>query len=147
MAKPGAIDFEAEGLLDGLEGVARQARRELLAELAAAGVSAGELHQAVAAGRLTLLPVERALAGAGPRYTPREIAEISGVELSLLQRSTAALGVPYPDPDVRALSEADLEAARRVKAFRDAGLPEEGCSRLPAPSAWVRRGSPRQIAS
>ena len=126
MAKPGAIDFEAEGLLDGLEGVARQARRELLAELAAAGVSAGELHQAVAAGRLTLLPVERALAGAGPRYTPREIAEISGVELSLLQRSTAALGVPYPDPDVRALSEADLEAARRVKAFRDAGLPEEG---------------------
>ena len=126
MAEPGAIDFEAEGLLDGLEGVARQARSDLLAELAAAGVSVAELHQAVAAGRLTLLPVERALAGDGPRYTPREIAEISGVELSLLQRSTAALGVPYPDPDVRALSEADLDAARRVKAFRDAGLPEEG---------------------
>ena len=125
MAKP-AIDFEAEGLLDGLEGEPRQARSTLLGELRAEGVSVAELREAVAAGRLTLLPVERALAGTGPRYTPREVAEISGVELDLLQRSTAALGVPYPDPDVRALTAADVEAARRVKAFRDAGLPEEG---------------------
>jgi adenylate cyclase len=120
------IDFEAEGLLDGVEGEAREARRELLERLADDGVPLNELREAVAAGRLTLLPVERGIAGDGPRYTPREIAELSGGDLGLLQRASAALGLPYPDPDERALNEADLEAARRVKAFLDAGLPEDG---------------------
>jgi adenylate cyclase len=120
------IDFEAEGLLDGLEGEAREARRELLGRLAGEGVPLEELREAVEGGRLTLLPVERALAGDGPRYTPREVAEVSGVDLDLLQRATAALGIPYPDPDERSLGAAELDEARRVKAFRDAGLPEEG---------------------
>ncbi len=126
MAQPPAIDFDAEGLLEGVEGEPRQARLALLEQLAAEGVSVGELRDAVAGGRLTLLPVERALAGDGPRYTPREVAEISGVDFDLMQRATAALGIPYPDPDERALTEADLEAARGVKAFKGAGLPEEG---------------------
>lgn len=120
------IDFEAEGLLDGTDGEVREARRKLLEQLAAEGVPVEELREAVAGGRLTLLPVERALAGGSPRYTPREVAELSGVDLDLLQRATAALGVPYPDPDMRALTEADLEEARRVKAFVEAGLPEDG---------------------
>jgi adenylate cyclase len=120
------VDFEAEGLLDGLEGEARESRRELLERLAGEGVPLEELREAVAAGRLTLLPVERALAGGTPRYTPREVAETVGLDLELLQRTTAALGVPFPDPDERSASEADLEAARRVKAFHDAGMPEEG---------------------
>ena len=120
------VDFEAEGLLDGLEGQPREARRELLERLAGEGVSLDELREAVAAGRLTLLPVERAFAGDGPSYTPREIAEIAGVELDLHERATAALGLPCPDPDERSLTEADLEAARRMKALRDSGLPEEG---------------------
>ena len=120
------IDFEAEGLLEGVEGDAREARLQLLEELAADGVTVEELREAVAAGRLTLLPVERSLAGSGPRYTPREVAEISGVDLELLQRFSAALGVPYTDPDERRATEADVEAARNMKAFRDAGLPEDG---------------------
>ena len=120
------IDFAAEGLLGDLEGEARQARLELLEGLAADGTPLEELREAVADGRLTLLPVERALAGEGPRYTPREVAKISGVDFDLLQRATAAMGIPYPDPDVRALTEADVETARRVKAFHEAGLPEEG---------------------
>ena len=120
------IDFEAEGLLGGLGREARTARLELLEKLAGEGVALEELREAVEGGRLTLLPVERALTGDGPRYTPREVAEISGVDLDLLQRATAALGVPFRDPDERTQTEADLEEARRVKAFRDAGLPEEG---------------------
>ncbi len=120
------IDFEAEGLLDELEGKPREDRLALLQELEADGVSLEELHEAVAAGRLTLLPVERALAGPGPRYTPREIAELSGLDLDLVQRFSAALGVPYAGPDEQTATEADLEAVRRAKAFRDAGLPEEG---------------------
>jgi adenylate cyclase len=119
-------DFEAEGLLAGVEGEARAARLSLLEQLAGEGVPLEELREAVAAGRLTLLPVERGIAGEGPRYTPREIAELAGGDLDLLQRASAALGIPYPDPDERVLNEADLEAARRVKAFLDAGLPEEG---------------------
>lgn len=121
-----AIDFEAEGLLEGLEGEAREARRELLERLAAEGVPLEELRAAIAAGRLTLLPVERAFGGAGTQYTPREIAADAGIELDLLERAAAALGIPYPDPDQRSLSEADREAARRMKMLRDAGLPEEG---------------------
>lgn len=120
------IDFDAEGLLDGVEGDGREDRLALLEQLAGEGVPLEELREAVAAGRLTLLPVERGLAGDGPRYTPREVAEISGADLGLLQRASAALGIPYPDPDERTLADADLESARRVKAFLDAGLPEDG---------------------
>jgi adenylate cyclase len=120
------IDFEAEGLLEGVEGPAREARRELLDELAEDGCTLEELKGAVAAGRLALLPVERALAGTGPRYTAREIAAQVGLELDVLQRFSSALGVPYGDPDERRGTEADVEAARMVKAFIDTGLPEDG---------------------
>ncbi|HYG96979.1 MAG TPA: adenylate cyclase regulatory domain-containing protein [Solirubrobacterales bacterium] len=126
MAAGQDIDFEAEGLLEGLDAAAREARLELLERLSADGCTLEELKEAVAAGRLTLLPVERALAGEGPRYTAREIAERAGLELDMLQRFTAALGVPFGDPDEPRGTEADLEAAQRVKAFLDAGLPEDG---------------------
>jgi len=126
MASAPEIDFEAEGLLDDLDGGARQARLMLLEEMAAEGVPLEELRDAVNAGRLALLPVERALAGDGRRYSAREIAEIAGIDLEQLRRFSAALGVPYADPDEPRGTEADLEAARRMKAFRDAGLPEEG---------------------
>ena len=126
MTESPRIDFEAEGLLDGVQGDLRRARLALLEELATRGVSVEELREAVAAGRLTLLPVERALAGNGPRHTPREMAEVSGVDLALLQRFTAAFGFPHLDPDVRALTDADVEAAWGMRAFRNAGLPEEG---------------------
>jgi adenylate cyclase len=120
------IDFEAEGLLDGLKGEAREARLQLLERLAGEGVPPEELREAVDGGRLTLLPVERAIAGGGNRYTPREVAEKVGLDLETLQRTSAAFGVPYPDPDERSVTEVDLEAAKRVKAFYDLGLPEEG---------------------
>ena len=121
------IDFEAEGMLEGLEGEAREARLSLLKELSDDGVPIEDLREAAAAGRLVLLPVERALVGgAGPKYTAREVAERSGVELEFLQRSRVALGVSNPDPDERVLGDDDLEAAERLRAFREAGLPEDG---------------------
>ncbi|TMK75825.1 MAG: adenylate/guanylate cyclase domain-containing protein, partial [Actinobacteria bacterium] len=62
-----AIDFEAEGLLKGTRGKAREARKELLEELAADGVSLEDLRRAVEDDRLALLPVERVLEGDGGR--------------------------------------------------------------------------------
>jgi adenylate cyclase len=126
MAESAGIDFEAEGLLEGVEGEQRDARRALLEELAADGIGLEELREAVDAGRLALLPVEPALAGEGPRYTPEEIARESGIGLDVLERYLGALGLPVPERGERVLTEADLDAARRVKAFEDVGLPEDG---------------------
>lgn len=119
------IDFEAEGLLEGLEGPARESRLKLLHELADDGVPAQELHDAAAAGRLALLPVERTLLGEGPRYSSSDIADRSEVDLEVLKRWNRALGIPNPEPGDQVLGDTDLEAARQLKAFRDLGLPEE----------------------
>jgi adenylate cyclase len=119
-------DFEAEGLLEGLEGGAREERLALLEDLAEDGASTEELKEAVDAGRLALLPVERALAGEGRRYTPEEIAEESGVEEETLRRFLTALGLPNPAPGEKTLTDADLESAKRVGEFLAIGLPEDG---------------------
>jgi adenylate cyclase len=119
------IDYAAEGLLDGLEGKAREARLGLLEQLSGEGLTLDELRDAVAAGHLTLLPVERAIAGGGPRYTAREIAALAGADLDLLLAYRAALGIPWGDVDERVANEADLEAARRITAILDAGFPAE----------------------
>jgi adenylate cyclase len=119
------IDYAAEGLLDDLEGEARGARLDLLRQLSDEGVSVEELRAAVAAGHLTLLPVERAIAGDGPRYSAREVAGLSGLDLDLLRRFRAALGVPYGDADEKIGTEADLEAAVRMQRVLDAGFPPE----------------------
>jgi adenylate cyclase len=121
-----AIDFEAEGLLKGTRGKARDARRELLDRLATDGVTADELREAVEEDRLALLATERLIEGEGRRYTAEEVARESGVEVDFLIRQRQALGLPAPDPNARDFTEADLDAARRVKEFRAVGLPDEG---------------------
>ncbi len=126
MAGGTQIDFAAEGLLDDLEGDAREARLELLRQLHDDGVSLAELREATAAGHLVLLPVERAIAGDGPRYSAREVAQISGVDLELLRRFRAALGVPYGDDDDEKIgTELDLRAAQQTKTLLDLGLPTD----------------------
>jgi adenylate cyclase len=120
------IDFAAEGLLDDLEGTEREARLGLLEQLSAEGVTLEELRDAVGSGHLTLLPVERAIAGDGPRYSARVIAGIAGVDLELLASFRAALGIPYGDDfDDKVANESDLETAHRMRAILDAGFPVE----------------------
>jgi adenylate cyclase len=120
------IDFEAEGLLKGLRGKAREGRRRLLEELAAEGVPLDELRRAVAEDRLALLPVERVLAGGGRRYTVEEVAERSGLERERLEAQWRALGLAVPDDDQPVFTEPDVEAAQRIAALREAGIPDEG---------------------
>ena len=121
-----STDFESEGLLEGLEGDAREARLELLRELEDDGVSLEELRAAVEEDRIALLPVERVYDPPGDRRTIGEIAEEAGVPLESLTRYQRALGLRVPDPDERAAGEHDLEMAKLVRGFLDAGLPEAG---------------------
>jgi len=117
-------DWEAEGLLDGLEGRDRDARIAILRDLHANGVPLDELRKAAAEQRLMFLPVERAL-GEDPRYSARAIAELAGLELEHLTLQWQALGLPVADPDEVAYGERDLDAARRIKQFVDAGVSPE----------------------
>jgi adenylate cyclase len=120
------IDFEAEGLLEGLDGEAREARLELLRDLEGSGVPLEELKRAVEENRLVLLPVERVFDSGSERYTAAEIAEGAGLEPGFLGQLLQALGAPIPEDEDRPYSEHDLEAAKRAKLFMDAGLPKEG---------------------
>ena len=122
----GEIDFDAEGLLEGLQGKAKEARRALLEDLSEDGVPLDELRRAVDEDRLVLLPVERVFGAGKERYTAVEVAEGAGLDVEFLGRLLQALGAPVPDPEERAYTEQDLEAAKRAKLFMDAGLPPEG---------------------
>jgi adenylate cyclase len=116
------MDWEAEGLLEGLpDAAAKAARRELLDELHADGLSVDELRAAVKEDRLALLPVERMVAG-DARYSARELAEQSGADLEFLDATRRALGLAVPDPDERVFGEEDLDAARLVALAREAGF-------------------------
>jgi adenylate cyclase len=119
------MNWEAEGLLDDCVGeAARAARRALLDRLHEEGVPVAELRSAVAEQRLALLPVERALSSEA-RYTAREIAERSGLDLDWFQMQRRALGLAVPDADARVYGESDLESARLGRQYRDAGLPDD----------------------
>jgi adenylate cyclase len=119
------IDFEAEGLLDGVEGEARQARLDLLQTLADDGTSLDELRAAVAESRLALLPAERALTGK-PKYSLEQITELADVDIDFFRLQVQASGLPLPEPGEVVLGDEDLEMVMRMKLFRDSGLPEEG---------------------
>jgi adenylate cyclase len=121
-----AIDFEAEGLLDGLDGEAREARLALLGELEDEGAELEEMREAIAEDRLALLPVERFLEGTGERLTLAEVAAESGVDAGFLERLRAAQGLAPSDPDSPDGSAEDVDAAKRMRALLEAGLPEAG---------------------
>jgi adenylate cyclase len=119
------VDWESEGLLDDLEGADRDARVDLLEQLADAGVELDELRRAVQEDRLALLPVERVLGG-DCHLTPRDVAERAEIDIGTLLDNWQALGLPRPDDDAPVLGERDVEAARQLKQFIEAGLPVEG---------------------
>ena len=117
-------EFEAAGLLDGLDDGAREARLRLLRDLAADGVSIEEMRTALAEGRLALLPVERLLAGE-PRLTPREVAETAGIPVEFFIAMRQAVGIARPDPDERVCDAQDVSSAQAFAQLRAAGFPED----------------------
>lgn len=125
-----AIDYEAEGLLEGAED--REARLELLRALENEGFTLEELREAAAHDRLALLPVERLLAGDGKLYTKEELYEETGLDPEFLDQAARALGVPVREPGERAITDEELELSRSAKALLDAGLPQEAFLELTA---------------
>lgn len=119
------MDYAAEGLLHGVEDERERAERiALVDELLADGIPLEEIRRAVEEERLVFLRVERALGT--ERYTPREVAELVGIDVEEGLRFRQALGLSRPAPDERVLTDADVAALRRLREFRAAGLPEEG---------------------
>jgi adenylate cyclase len=118
------MDWESEGLLEGVEGdEARAARVKLLDELHEEGVALGQLRAAVQEDRLALLPAERILTSE-PRYSARDLVERAGLPLDFFQATRRALGLTTPDPDVVAYGDEDLEAAKLGSRYREA-FPED----------------------
>ena len=67
------MDWDAEGLLEGLEDdAARDARRRLLDELHAGGMDVDELRRVVAEDKLVLAPVAQALSSEAPLHGARD---------------------------------------------------------------------------
>ena len=103
----------------GAAGAARAARRR---RRAAGGAARGGRRRAPdpAAGR----------AGAGRRraalHAARDRRDRRRRPRPPARASAPRSASPTPTPTSRSLTEADLEAARRMKAFLDAGLPEDG---------------------
>ena len=114
------FDFEALGLLDGLDGTAREERAELIQWLLDQGFSIEHICGSAAAP--LMLPASKVLGDDGHYVSAREVSEASGIELELLQRLHRAIGVEIDDPDAAVLLRADGEAAARAKFFLDLGF-------------------------
>jgi adenylate cyclase len=119
-----AVDWDAEGLLAGLEPDARAGRIELLEALHRGGCTMDELRAATHDGRLLFLPAERVVAGE-ERYSMREVAERTGCSVELLAALRRAHGVPVPDPNARVFTETDVEAAKLTVIFAQRGISDE----------------------
>jgi adenylate cyclase len=117
-------DWEAEGLLEGLDPAARDDRVRLLDALHDEGFKLEALSRAVAEDRLSLLRLERQLLG-DAKYSLRELAERTGLGMEWQRDYRRAIGLAVPGDDEIAFSDADLEEAERGQAFTGAGMPDD----------------------
>ncbi|NMN93871.1 adenylate/guanylate cyclase domain-containing protein [Antrihabitans stalactiti] len=114
------------GLLNGLTGDARKARRALLLRLSNTGLSTPELVQAAQAGRLGHLLLKDALTAGGTRYTLEEISDRSRLPVSEVARWFRAMGRGVSSTTSADFSREDLRLAQVLVEYRQLGLDEEG---------------------
>ena len=86
-----------------------------------------ELKAAIEEDRLALLLVERVLGG---RYSAREIEERTGLPAAQMLRIRRLLGLPEASPDDRVFGEEEVDAAKSISLFLEAGLERESKSPL-----------------
>src|SRR6202007_2520181 len=77
-----------------------------------------------AAGIWMCLPADRVIVGE-QRYTPAQIAELTGIEPEMLNALGRAMGLPIADPDDPVYTDLELGAAERLKTARSLGIPDE----------------------
>lgn len=118
------MDWEAEGLLEGLEGRAREARAGLLDLLAAEGFGLEEIRRSHEDGELLFLLAAEAI-DARVRHTWEDLLERSGLPQGLVVRLVRAQGLAGAEPGEVAYTDADVEILRNTAALLDAGVPEE----------------------
>ncbi|MGP0032240.1 MAG: adenylate cyclase regulatory domain-containing protein [Acidimicrobiales bacterium] len=85
------------------------------------GVSDEEIDRAVADDVLDLFVFDRMLVPSRRRYTRIEVAELTGVDIDLLERFWRALGFPNVDADEPAFTDLDLEAVRLFQGMQALG--------------------------
>jgi adenylate cyclase len=113
-------DPEVAGLLDGLEGKAREERAELIPWLFERGVT---VEQIKASSSPLLLASRRVIGDDGVYVSAREAADAAGVDLELFERIQRAMGLPrVEDPDAEVFLRADGRAAEFSRKFLDAGI-------------------------
>jgi adenylate cyclase len=120
-----AVDFR--GLVDGLDREDRAARKRLLERLAEEGFTREELKAAIEEDRLALLLVERVLGGP---YSAREIEERTGLPAAQMLRIRRLLGLPEASTDDRVFGEEEVDAAKSISLFLEAGLGEESIAEI-----------------
>lgn len=117
-------EFEAHGLLDGLEGDARQERVDLILWLLDRGFGMDHIRGSV--GAPLNLPSSRVIGDDGTLVSARDICRSAGIDLEFLQRIHRAIGLPHiDDPDEPNLSLADSEAAAQARVILDLGIDPE----------------------
>jgi adenylate cyclase len=125
--KDARMDFADAGLLDDLDGSEREQREQLLTRLADDGFTLDQLKRAVAENRLPLLPVDQVL---GAAYTAREVEQRTSLPAAVAIRMRRLQGLPEPGLDDKAFSDEDVEAARSIKLFLEAGFDEQRISEI-----------------
>ncbi len=102
-----------------------QARDELVRRLREMGQGEAAIAAAEREGRLATFAVEIALGG-DRKHTLTAVARESGLSPAFLRKLMQANGRPAAAPRERAYTDDDVELARRIRFFIDAGIPRAG---------------------
>jgi adenylate cyclase len=102
-----------------------RARAALIDRLSALGQSERAIAEAEREDRLATFAVEIALGG-DRKHTLTGVAKLSGLSPTFLRSLMRASGRPEPAPRERGYTDDDVDLARRMKLFIDAGIPREG---------------------
>jgi adenylate cyclase len=134
MAAPRGIDV----LLDGLTGLERRDRTELVGWLLDRGF---EVDQIGASLTPMMLPANRVMGDDGVYVSTREMSRLAGIDVELLQQLMRAAGLPrIDDLDAAVVPWADAEAVARAKYLVDIGLdPAEAIAAVKVLAEGVRR--------
>jgi adenylate cyclase len=85
------------------------------------GATDDEIDQALADDVIDLFVADRMLVPSRRRYTRNEVAELTGVNIELLERFWRALGFPNVTDDDRSFTDLDLEAVRIFQGLQALG--------------------------